>query len=72
MSVEDKHGRQALVYLRRLPESNDPGMLELQARALGLNGQCPEASEIATRLESQPAGDWHIHFSAGSIWLQDL
>jgi tetratricopeptide (TPR) repeat protein len=70
MSVEDKHGRQALAYLHRLgnPESTDPVMLELRARALGLNGQCPEAGEIARRLERQPASDWRVHFSAGSIY----
>ena len=68
MSVEDKQGQQALGYMRRLPQSNEPGMLELRARALGLNGQCPEAGEIAKTLESHSAGDWRIHFSAGSIY----
>jgi tetratricopeptide (TPR) repeat protein len=68
MSVEEKQGRPALAYLHRLPESNDPGMLELRARALGLNGQCREAGELARRLDSQPGGDWRVHFSAGSIY----
>jgi tetratricopeptide (TPR) repeat protein len=68
MSVEEKQGRQALAYLHRLPESNDPGMLELRARALGLNGQCREAGEIAKTLDSQPGSDWQVHFSAGSIY----
>jgi tetratricopeptide (TPR) repeat protein len=68
MSVEEKQGRQALAYLHRLPESDDPGMLELRARALGLNGQCPEAGELAGRLDSEPRGDWRVHFSAGSIY----
>jgi Flp pilus assembly protein TadD len=68
MSVEEKQGRQALAYLHRLPESNDPGMLELRARALGLNGQCREAGEIAKTLDSQPGSDWRVLFSAGSIY----
>ncbi len=68
ISVEEKQGRQALVYLHQLPEGDDPGILELRARALGLNGQCPEAAEIAKRLEGQSTSDWRVHFSAGSIY----
>ncbi len=70
MNVEEKRGREALVYLNRLgnSESSDPVMLELRARALSLAGQCSQAGEIANRLESQPAGDWRVHFSAGAVY----
>ena len=68
MSVEEKQGQQAVAYLHRLPESTDPGMFELRACALGLSGQCSQAAEIAKRLDSQTAGDWRVHFSAGSIY----
>ena len=72
MSVEDKQGRQALAHLSRVgnPRSTDPVMLELRARALSLTGQCSEASELASRLESQPAGDWRLHFSVIQSFLQ--
>ena len=58
MSVEDRRGRQALAYLSRVERSsdNDPILLELRARALSLAGECGQASESASRLESQAAG----------------
>jgi len=70
MSVEDKHGRQALAYLSRVGNSEitEPVVLELRARALSLTGQCSQAGELASRLESQPGGDWRLHFSAGAVY----
>ena len=70
MSVEDKQGRQALAHLSRIGNSNssDPVMLELRARALSLTGECSRARDLASRLESQPGGDWRLHFSAGAVY----
>ena len=70
MSVEEQHGRQALVYLNRVGNSGsaDPVLLELRARALGLAGECSAAGKIASGLENQVAGDWRVHFSAGAVY----
>jgi len=72
MSVEEKLGRQALAYLNRVgnAESSDPVVLELRARALSLMGECSQASETASRLESQPSGDWRVHFSAAAVYAE--
>jgi tetratricopeptide (TPR) repeat protein len=70
MSVEEKRGRLALEYLNHLGDSDghDPVVLELRARALSLSGQCAAASEIVKRLESMPAADWRVPFSAGAVY----
>jgi tetratricopeptide (TPR) repeat protein len=70
ISLEDKQGHAALNYLSRLGTSatDDPGVLELRARALSLDGQCSAAGETAAKLESLAAGNWRAHFSAGAVY----
>lgn len=72
ISVEEKQGQRALTFLGRLGDSgdNEPGMLELRARALALAGKCADAGEIAKRLESLPDNDARAHFSAGAVYAE--
>ena len=72
LSVDDKQGRQALAYLRRLAESakTDPAILLLRARALALNGQCSDATPLLRSLEDQPGASPGVYFSAGTAYAQ--
>lgn len=67
MSVDDKRGAEALVFLNRLGDSDsrDPGAQLVRARALALTGRCSDASKILTALEAQPSADPAIFFSSG-------
>ena len=70
LSVEDGQGRQALQYLGRLGASgnNDPSVLLLRARALGLTGQCSEATELARRLGDAASSDVRLQFPIGMVF----
>ena len=67
MSVQDKHGQQALGYLRRLGDAgnSDPAALLLLVQALALSGQCQAASPILKRLEEQADPDSRWLYSIG-------
>jgi len=67
MSVEDRDGAQALVYLDRLglAANSDPAVLLLQSRTLALNGQCSDAARLLAPLEAQANGGPSVPFSAG-------
>lgn len=67
ISVEEKQGAQALVYLIRLGEAgtSNPGVVLLRARALALSGQCADADPILEKLPDQPSADARLYFSIG-------
>lgn len=67
MSVDDKHGAEALGYLNRLGESvnSDPAALLVRAQALALIGQCAEASRWLGQLEAQAGAGPSLYFSTG-------
>ena len=67
MSVDEKRGAEALVYLNRLGDSvkSDAGALLLRARALALTGQCADASNLLGKLEAQTDAGPSLFFSTG-------
>jgi tetratricopeptide (TPR) repeat protein len=72
MSVDDRQGRQALVYLSRLADSEkaESGPELLRARALALTGQCSDASQLLAKLENQASAGPNLYFSAGMAFAQ--
>ncbi|MBZ5592503.1 MAG: tetratricopeptide repeat protein [Acidobacteriia bacterium] len=72
MSVDDKHGAEALTYLSRLGDSanSDAGALLLRARALALAGQCADATNLLGKLEAQPAAGPGLFFSSGMAFAE--
>jgi tetratricopeptide (TPR) repeat protein len=67
MSVEDKQGPQALVYLNRLDASanSDPAVRLLRARGFAASGQCDESGALLEKLEGELTAGTSVHFSAG-------
>lgn len=67
ISVDDKQGGEALVYLGRMGDeaSSDSGGLLLRARAFALSSRCSEAGEILRKFEGLPSGDERQYFSVG-------
>jgi tetratricopeptide (TPR) repeat protein len=72
ISVDDKQGRQALIYLSRLADSakTDSATTLLHARALALSGQCSEAAPLLRSLEDQAGASPSLYFSAGMAYAQ--
>jgi tetratricopeptide (TPR) repeat protein len=67
MSVEERAGGQAFVYLERLGDSaaSDPSVQLLRARALALAGKCSDAGPLLETLEDQASTGPALHFSVG-------
>ncbi|HVX66580.1 MAG TPA: tetratricopeptide repeat protein [Bryobacteraceae bacterium] len=67
MSVEDRQGRRALLYLSRLPAEigAEADALLLRARALSLARECPQAKEVIGKLRAQAERDARWHFPIG-------
>jgi len=67
MSVEEKTGGQALLYLEQLGNSaaSDPSVQLLRARALALAGKCSDARSLLGTLEDQASASPVLHFSVG-------
>jgi tetratricopeptide (TPR) repeat protein len=72
MSVDEKRGAEALVYLNRLGDSvkSDAGALLLRARALALTGQCADASKLLGKLEAQAGAGPGLFFSTGMAFAE--
>lgn len=72
MSVDDKHGREALVYLNHLPEAaiGDAGTMLLKARALVFVGQCSDAAQALNNVEGKTGAAPGVAFSAGLVFAQ--
>lgn len=66
ISVEEKRGAEALVYLDRLGPASDPdaAVRILQAHALALAGKCSESTRV---LSLVPGATPNFHFSAGTV-----
>lgn len=65
MCIDDKQGKQAILYLDHVPGADaEPGAALLRARALALAGQCRESGDILGRL-AIPGGDASLYFSIG-------
>ncbi len=72
MSVEDKDGRQALVYLSHLEDfanASDDTVL-LRARALAISGQCTDAAPLLEKLEGDANSGPSLYFSTGMTFAQ--
>jgi tetratricopeptide (TPR) repeat protein len=67
LSVDQKHGVEALGYLNRLGDAvnSDAGALLLRARALALTGQCSAATNILSGLEARADAGPSLFFSTG-------
>jgi tetratricopeptide (TPR) repeat protein len=67
MSVEGKHGLEALAYLGRLPRSaqTEPVAQLLKGQALALAGRCDAAVSVLDPLQSKTGEDSHFSFSIG-------
>jgi tetratricopeptide (TPR) repeat protein len=72
MSVEGKDGKQALMYVSRVSDSekSDPAVLLLKARALALSGQCAEAAPMLGKLADQGDAGPEVNFSIGMACAQ--
>lgn len=67
MSVDEKRGADALVYLDRAGDAvaSDMGALLLRARALALAGQCANARTLLGQMEAQASAGPSLFFSTG-------
>jgi len=72
MSVDDKHGAEALTHLDRLGDSANSagGALLLRARALALTGQCADAGNLLGKLEAQTDASPSLLFSSGMAFAE--
>ena len=72
MSVDDKRGAEALVYLNHAGDAvkSDPGALLLRARALALTGKCAEAGSLLDQLEAQADAGPNLFFSTGMAFTE--
>jgi len=65
MCIDDKQGREAILYLDHIAAADaETSVAVLRARGLALAGQCREAGDILKQLV-MPAGDASLYFSAG-------
>jgi len=67
MSVDDRQGQPALLYLSHVPEpdASDAGVLLLRARALALARRCAEAGAILNKFTGAQTSDPRLSFSMG-------
>ena len=72
MSVEEKHGSEALAYLNRLGDAvnSDAAALLVRARALALTGRCTEAGKLLESLEGQAGAGPSLFFSTGLAFAE--
>ena len=72
LSVEDKHGSEALTYLNRLGDAanSDPAALLLRARALALTGRCEDAGKLLEHLHTEADGGPALFFSTGLAFAE--
>lgn len=72
MSVEEKDGKQGLMYVRRVSDSekDDPAVILLKVRALALSGQCAEAGPTLGKLAGQTNTGPGVNLSIGMAFAQ--
>jgi tetratricopeptide (TPR) repeat protein len=72
MSVEEKHGSDALAYLNRLGDAtnSDPAVILVRSRALALTGRCADAGKLVGSLEGQTSAGPSLSFSTGLAFAE--